>query len=99
MGGPDASSNDLLLRSFTRNLRARNRSPRTISSYLEAARLLSDHAGDRDLLELGRADIEDFIAEQLRRLRPTSAAVRFRSLQQLYRWAVDEELIQSSPMT
>jgi site-specific recombinase XerD len=99
MSGPDTSSNDLLLRSFARSLRARNRSPRTISSYLDAARLLSQHADDRDLLELARGDIEDFIAEQLQRLRPTSAAVRFRSLQQLYRWAVDEELIESSPMT
>src|SRR4051812_16582582 len=99
MAGLAAGSNDLLLRSFARSLRARNRSPKTITSYLQAARLLSEHAGDRDLLELARADIEDFIAEQLARLRPTSAAVRFRSLQQLYRWAVDEELIEASPMT
>ena len=99
MAGPAGSSNDLLLRSFARSLRARNRSPKTITSYLQAARLLSDHAGDRDLLELARGDIEDFIAEQLSRLRPTSAAVRFRSLQQLYRWAVDEDLIEASPMT
>jgi hypothetical protein len=34
MAGPDAG-NDALLRSFARSLRARNRSPKTISSYLE----------------------------------------------------------------
>src|SRR3712207_796388 len=98
MAGRGSSSNDLLLRSFARSLRARNRSPKTISSYLEAARLLAEHAEDRDLLELARSDIEEFITEQLTRLRPTSAAVRFRSLQQLYRWAVDEELVEASPM-
>jgi hypothetical protein len=99
MSGASFSSNDLLLRSFARSLRARNRSPKTISGYLEAARLLCDHVGDRDLLELTRGDIQDFIAEQLEHHRPTTAAVRFRSLQQLYRWAGEEELITVSPMT
>jgi site-specific recombinase XerD len=91
--------NELLLRSFTRNLRARNRSAKTISSYLEAARLLSVHAGHRDLLELTRGDIEEFIGDQLSQHRPTTAAVRFRSLQQFYRWATGEELLDSSPMS
>jgi site-specific recombinase XerD len=97
MPGPD-SGNDALLRSFARSLRARNRSPKTISSYLEAARLLSEHAEDRDLLALTRHDIEDFLAYQLERHRPTTAAVRFRSLQQFYRWALTEELIETTPM-
>src|SRR3954467_3958701 len=92
------SSNDLVLRSFARSLRARNRSPKTISSYLEGARLLSDHVSGRELVELTRRDIEDFIGVQLQQHRPTTAAVRFRSLQQLYRWAVEEELITASPM-
>lgn len=93
------SSGDLLLRSFTRSLRARNRSPKTIKSYLEAVQLLRTHVGERDLVELGRGDIEDFIAAQLRAHRPSTAAVRFRSLQQFYRWAVEEELLDRSPMT
>jgi site-specific recombinase XerD len=89
---------DALLRSFARSLRARNRSPKTVSSYLEAARLLSEHAHDRGLLVLTRSDIEEFLADQLERHRPTTAAVRFRSLQQFYRWAVEEELIETTPM-
>ena len=90
--------NDSLLRSFTRSLRARNRSPKTIRSYLEAARLLSEHAHHRDLLLLTHDDIEAFLADQLEKHRPTTAAVRFRSLQQFYRWAVTEELIETTPM-
>src|SRR5690348_7756155 len=97
MSGASFSSNDLV-RSFARSLKARNRSPKTISSYLEAGRLLAEHASDRDLLELTRGEIQDFIAEQLKHHRPTTAAVRFRSLQQLYRWAAEEELITASPM-
>jgi hypothetical protein len=42
MAGP-GGGNESLLRSFARSLKARNRSPKTISSYLEAARLLSEH--------------------------------------------------------
>jgi len=93
------SANDLLLRSFARSLRARNRSPKTISSYLEAVRLLSTHTQGRDLASLRRADIEGFLNDQLERYRPTTAAVRFRSLQQFYRWAMEEELIAVSPMS
>jgi len=97
MVGPH-SGNEFLLRSFARSLRARNRSAKTISSYLEAANLLATHDQGRDLLTLARGDIEDFLADQLERHRPTTAAVRSRSLQQLYRWAVAEELIEKSPM-
>jgi site-specific recombinase XerD len=99
MNGASDSSNELLLRSFARSLRARNRSPKTISSYLEAVRLLSEHAQGSDLISLRRSDIEAFVAAQLDHHRPTTAAVRFRSIQQFYRWALDEELVQASPMT
>ena len=93
------TGNDLFLRSFARSLRARNRSPRTVQSYVEAAQLLADHDGRRDLTSLTRGDIQDFLSDQLDRHRPTTVAVRFRSLQQFYRWMVDEELVEKSPMT
>jgi site-specific recombinase XerD len=51
------------------------------------------------LISMRRSDIEAFIAAQLDHHRPTTAAVRFRSIQQFYRWALDEELIKASPMT
>src|SRR3954451_7876286 len=93
-----STGNDLLLRSFARSLKARNRSPRTVQSYVEAVRLLREHAGDRDLQHLTRGEIEDFLGDQLGQHRPTTVAVRFRSLQQFYRWTVDEELLAASPM-
>src|SRR5688572_11051542 len=90
--------NELLLRSFARSLRARNRSPRTVQAYLEAAQLLAAYSGGRDLDSLTRGDIEDFLGDQLSRHRPTTAAGRYRNLQQFYRWAVAEELVEVSPM-
>src|SRR3954470_11252159 len=90
--------NDLLLRSFARSLRARNRSPRTVQAYLESAQLLVEYSAGRDLDSLTRGDIEDFLGDQLSRHRATTAAGRYRNLQQFYRWAVDEELVEISPM-
>jgi site-specific recombinase XerD len=88
----------LLLRSFTRSLRNANRSQRTIDSYLEAARLLAGFRPGVDLEHMTRDDVEAFMADQLARLRPTSAAVRFRALRRFYNWLVDEEIIAVSPM-
>src|SRR3954451_12502990 len=92
------TGNELLLRSFARSLRARNRSPRTVQAYLESAQLLLEYSGGRDLDSLTRADIEDFLADQLSRHRATTAAGRYRNLQQFYRWAVEEQLVEVSPM-
>jgi site-specific recombinase XerD len=92
------SGNELLLRSFARSLRARNRSPRTVQAYLESAQLLAEYSGGRDLDSLTRGDIEDFLGDQLSRHRATTAAGRYRNLQQFYRWAVEEELVEVSPM-
>src|SRR3954451_14207068 len=79
------TGNELLLRSFARSLRARNRSPRTVQAYLESAHLLAEYSGGRDLDVLTRADIEEFLADQLSRHRATTAAGRYRNLQQFYR--------------
>src|SRR3954451_17005488 len=91
------TGNDLLLRSFARSLRARNRSPRTVQAYLESAQLLAAYTG-RDLDSLTRADVEDFLGDQLSGHRATTAAGRYRNLQQFYRWAVEEQLVEVSPM-
>jgi site-specific recombinase XerD len=85
------------LRSFDRSLRIANRSPRTRQSYAESARMLADFTG-KPLVESRRLDIEDFLADQLDRHKPSSAAVRFRSLRRFFNWMVAEELIDRSPM-
>jgi len=92
-----------LIPSWERSLRARNRSPRTVRSYGDTARMLvvflSEKGMPTDVARLTREHIEVFIEDQLMRWRPATAAVRYRSLQQLFKWLVEEGEISSSPMT
>jgi site-specific recombinase XerD len=87
---------------FARHLGAGNRSPLTIKSYMEAVRQLDEFLADRgmpqDIAAIRREHVEAFIEDQLARLKPASAANRYRSLQQFYRWLVDEGELKESPM-
>lgn len=94
---PLSEANEALLRAYARHLRAENKSPRTIQSYTEAARLLAAHAGT-DLDQVTRGQIQDFLADQIANRSSASAAVRFRSLQQVYKWISMEGYMPVSPM-
>ena len=91
-----------MLPDFSLSMRARNRSPRTIQSYCEAAKLLDTYLTERgmprNLRNIGREHVEAFIDDQLTRRSHASAAVRFRSLQQFFRWAKEDGQITASPM-
>jgi site-specific recombinase XerD len=50
-------------------------------------------------LDASTDDLRRFIARLLQHRSPATAAVRYRSLQQSYGWAVRDGLIDSSPMT
>jgi site-specific recombinase XerD len=93
---------EAVLPDFSLSLRARNRSPRTIQSYTEAARLFDTYLGERgmprELRRIGREHVEAFTDDQLNRHSHASAAVRFRSLQQFFRWAKEDGQITASPM-
>ena len=93
---------DTAISSWERALRARNRSPKTIRSYIDAARLLEDflrrHRLPRRVRAITAEHVELLIDDQLRRFRPTTAAVRYRSLQQLFAWLVAQHAIPASPM-
>jgi site-specific recombinase XerD len=101
---PGAASPDLqlLADSFALGLRAQNKSPRTITGYLEGVRLLDDYlraAGmPRAVLSIRREHVEAFIADQVARWRPSTARTRYRSVQQLFRWLVAEGELRRSPM-
>lgn len=91
-----------LARSFERHLRAKNRPGHTIASYMEAVRQFGDYLkashrpADPALVE--RADVGRFTQYLLAKFKATTAANRFRSLQQFFRWCVDEEEISESRM-
>lgn len=96
---PDLAANADL---FASHLRAGNRSAMTIRSYMAAVRHFDDFLADRGMpravANLRREHVEAFIEDQLARLKPASAANRYRSLQQFFRWLVDEGEIPETPM-
>jgi len=94
---------DALAASFRRAPRARNRSPRTVDGYGEAVRTFRDYLRRMRMptvaAHIRREHVESFIADQLDHHRPNTAAMRYRALQQLFRWLREEGEVTSSPMT
>lgn len=93
---------DTLIPSWERSLRAGNKSVRTIRAYGDAARLfeafLREKFGMTSVEHLTREHVESFIEDQLARWKPTTASVRYRCLQQLFKWLLDEGEIRTDPM-
>jgi site-specific recombinase XerD len=93
---------DDLIKSFERHLRAANRSPRTIEKYTLAARQLvtfmAEAGGPVRAAEVRRRDVEGYIAFLLERYKPGTALTRYQDLQQFFKWLVEEEEIDVSPM-
>ena len=88
--------------SFRRHLAARNLSPKTERTYIDAALLFEAFLVRQGLpvalSAIRREHVEAFIADQLGRFRASTAHNRYRCLQALFRWALEEELIAASPM-
>ncbi len=88
--------------SFARHLRASNLAPRTVRTYLEGldrfATFLIQRSMPTDLVGIRREHVETFLAEILETGKAATAANRYRSLQQFWRWAVDEGEVKESPM-
>lgn len=88
--------------SFRLALEAQNKSPATIDNYMISVRLLSDFLTERGMPQtltwLRREHLEMFIADLLARWSPATANTRFKSLQQFWKWAIEEGEIRESPM-
>jgi site-specific recombinase XerD len=93
---------DALGESFARHLRATRHSPKTVVSYLSAIDLLDAYLADRGMpraaASIRREHIESFLEDQQARLKPASAANRYRSLVQFWKWLVKVDEIPTSPM-
>jgi site-specific recombinase XerD len=91
-----------LVVSWLRHLRAANLAPKTITTYEQSAEALARFLEARGMptavASIRREHLEAFIEDQLARWKPTTASVRFRALQQLFRWLVEEGEITESPM-
>lgn len=100
---PRASSDfDILIPSFERHLKAERKSPETIHSYRIAVSQLADFVALKGmptaLSRVRREHVESFIVHLLETRSPSTAANRYRSLQQFFKWAIDEGEVQTSPM-
>jgi site-specific recombinase XerD len=99
-----ASLGDLeaLSASFRRHLRAANLAPKTVRTYMEAAdglrRFLVERGMPTTVRALTREHVEAYITDLLDRWKPATASARYRALQQLFRFLVDEGEIGESPM-
>jgi site-specific recombinase XerD len=92
---------EALVKSWRRELRARNLAPKTIKTDGESADQLVAHlaaVGVTTVEAVTREHVSDFITHLLAVRSPATASVRFRALQQFFSWLVDEEEIQRSPM-
>ncbi|HXF72508.1 MAG TPA: tyrosine-type recombinase/integrase [Actinomycetota bacterium] len=91
-----------LAASWRRHLRAENKAPRTIEGYLEAVRLLARFLAERgmpqEVVAITAEHVEAFLADQVERLRPASARVRYASLKQFFGWCLAEGEISRDPM-
>jgi site-specific recombinase XerD len=99
---PETGEIEELVASWTRSLRSRNRSPKTIRGYRETAEIFLEFLRGRKypvrLDRITREHVESFIEDQLARWRPTTALTRYQALRQFFLFAVDEDEIAVSPM-
>jgi site-specific recombinase XerD len=93
----------VLRRSFDLSLRAEGKRPRTVQSYLEALDQLTaflDSAGmPTQAARITREHVEAFLVSLRDQGRsPATIANRYRSLQQFWRWCIEEGEITESSM-
>lgn len=87
--------------SFALHLSA-TRAEKTARIYLAALDALIRHLDAKGMPTGARAirreHVESYFAERREQVKPTTLSVEFRALQQFWRWALDEEEIERSPM-
>jgi site-specific recombinase XerD len=95
----DANPTVPLVRLFERHLRAANRAPTTVASYLHAVRQAHRflHARGTTLEAASRADLEAFMAGLLARREPSTAATYHKVLKILYAWLLEEGEVPADP--
>jgi site-specific recombinase XerD len=95
----DATPAIPLVRSFERHLRAANRAPTTVATYLHAVRQAHRFLDARGATfeAATRADLEAFMADLLARRTPATAATYLKVLKILYAWLVEEGEVPTDP--
>lgn len=84
--------------SWDLSMRARNLATKTRSCYLEAATQLVDLALVADVADLTRTHVQEYLADQAATRAPATVSLRFRALQQFFKWLTAEGEIDANPM-
>lgn len=88
-----------LVDSWELSLLAERKSANTIASYLKSLRLFIEFEREHDaptaVGDIERRHVEAWIVHLSNTRKSATAAVRYRSLQQFWRWAVDEDEVES----
>jgi site-specific recombinase XerD len=91
-----------LLLDWRRHLRATNKAPSTILSYQRVGEALLEyleqHGMPTTATGVTRDHLEAFLADLQDRCSPATVAKHYRSMQQLFRWLVEDGEITRSPM-
>lgn len=88
----------LLLESWDLAMRARNLAEDTRKVYLGSLRQLLEHANIDDPALLAREHVQAYMAHLSARRAPATVSVRFRALQQFFKWLVEEGEVDANPM-
>lgn len=87
---------------FQHHLAAGSVSARTAAIYADAverlARYLGDQAMPSEITKITQQHLEAYMAATIEGASRGTAAHHYRSLQQFFRWAIEEEIIDDSPM-
>jgi site-specific recombinase XerD len=85
---------------FGRTLRADGKAPATIRRYVGTVEMLIQHLPDDiAVTDVTRHHMRDWMAVlRVRGRADSSLATYFRSMQQFWRWAIEDEYIEASPM-
>jgi site-specific recombinase XerD len=91
-----------LVLSWARSLRATNRSPKTLTTYVGAANqliaFLAAAGMPTDAAKVRREHVEAFIEDVLSRCRPATASNRYRALARFFAYLLEEGEVTESPM-
>jgi len=84
------------------HLKSEGRAERTISTYLNALRrldaFLADRGMPRELRAIRREHVEAWIGDMLQRNQAGTVSIAFRAMRPFFKWLLDEDEIERSPM-
>ena len=87
---------------WAQSLRAANKAPKTVRVYGDALATFASFIGEKGMPErvpnIRREHVEMFIVDRLATKKPTTVSIEYRALQQFFKWAVEEDEIDESPM-